>query len=113
MITTETYERDGFPRATATLNSDSGRITCVIDNIEGLAPERTVSNEEQASGIDSIDPPTVHGNSARSVIDRSALAVSAAVDATLGTGTPPEILWTRYRAVVSVKGALDALGLTV
>lgn len=112
--TSATFELDGLPRATATYDSVSGRISVVVDNIDGLASQRIVSNEETSMGIDSLSPPTAHGNDVRSVIDRTVLAVSAAVDSTLGnTMTPPEILWCRYRAVVSVKGALNALGLAV
>ncbi len=112
-VTTAEFEREGFPRATATLDSVTGRIGCVVDQIAGLAPTRALSTEEAGIGIDSLDPPTVHGQRARDVITRAQLAVSAAVDSTVGGGSPPEILFTRYKTAVSVKGALAALGLTV
>lgn len=112
-IRTEIYERDGFPRATATMDDASGRVSVVVDHIEGLAPTRVVAAEETAKGIDSLDPPTVHGYTARDVITRAQYAVTEAVDSTAGPLIPPQILFTRYRTAVSVKGALAALGLDV
>jgi len=112
-ITTESYERGGFPRATATLDSETGALTCVVDQITGLAPQRSVSAEELLAGIDSLDPPTVHAYTVRELIDLAQLAVEAAAESTIGSGTGPELVLGRYKVAVSVKGALAALGVSV
>lgn len=109
---TVSFERLGYPRATVTLAD--ARHSCVVDHIDGLAPVRSVSAEESAAGIDSLDPPTVHAGAPRDLIDLAARATSSALESTLGGEVPaPEILLCNYYVATAVKGALDLLGFSV
>lgn len=107
-----TFERQGYPRATVTY--DGTRFSCVIDHIDGLSPTRSVSAEEGANGIDSLDPPTVHAAGLRELIDLAACATSSALESTLGGElSPPDILLCNYYAATATKGALELLGFSV
>jgi hypothetical protein len=86
----------------------------VIDQIVGLAPVRFVSAEELLFGIDSLNPPAVHSDSVRGLIELAQQAVEAAVTSTLGpTTSPGEMMLCRYKVTVVVNGALELLGLSV
>lgn len=112
-ISSATYARTVLPRAAVTLDSETGTYTCVIDEISDLAPARTVSADEAAAGVDSLDPPTCHAQDARSLVEAAQRAVEGAVEATVGPGTPPEIVLARYKTASAVKGALLQLGIDV
>jgi len=106
---TLTYDRQNFPRVQ--LTKDDIGFSAIIDSISGLAPDRSVSPEEIGKGILSLDPPTVEADTMRELIDRSMLAVSLAVEATIGTpDSIAEVLAVRYRTGIAVRGALSALG---
>jgi hypothetical protein len=110
--TTVVYETRFMPRATVT-QQDDGSYLAVIDNVKGLAPDRGPSSEEIAEGISSLEPVTVVALTARELVDRCVLALSAAARATPGATEGvkgiPETLWVRFRAAWCVKGALDLL----
>lgn len=112
MSTTVVYETRFLPRATVTLEDD-GSFSAVIDNIQGLAPDRGPTAEELADGISSLEPVTVTALTARDLVDRCMLGLSAAARATPGAAegvkAAIEMLWVRFRAAAAVKGALDKL----
>jgi len=107
-----TWDREGWPRATVTL--DGGSFECVVDGIEGLAAQRTTSADERVRGILSLDPPTVRSRVVDDLIDLAVEAVDVAVVSTLGdNGTPGDNVMVRYKAAVAVRGALDLLEVDV
>lgn len=116
MSTSVTFETRFMPRAVVTLEDD-GSFSALIDGITGLAPDRGPSSEEIAEGISSLEPVTVSALSARDLVDRSMLALSAAVRATPGATEGVkgivETLWTRFRAAWCIKGALDLLEIEI
>jgi hypothetical protein len=108
-MATATWDRTNWPRATVTL--EGGSFECVIDGIDGLEPQRTVSGSERARGLLSINPPTVRARAADDLIDLAIEAVDVAVTSTLGeTGTPGDNLMLRYKTAAAVRGALEMLG---
>lgn len=108
MADTAVFETKGLPRATVT-REDDGSFSCVVDNIDGLAPGRTVSLEETAMGIQLLDPPTVVADTAAELVDVAEHAVTEAVDATDRESTPAEYMMICLRTGMAVKGALRAL----
>lgn len=102
------FETKGTPRATVT-REDDGSFRCVVDQIDGLAPTRTVSLEEAAMGILSLDPPTIVAETALELVDATEHAVAEAVDATDRESNPAEHLMICLRTGMAVKGALRAL----
>lgn len=112
MSTTVVYEKRFLPRATVTL-ADDGTFSAVLDNVQGLAPDRGPTPEEIADGITSLEPVTVSALTARGLVDRCMLGLSAAARATPGAAegvkAAIEMLWVRVRAAAAVKGALDML----
>ena len=109
MADVQVFESNGLPRATVT-REDDGSFSCVVDQIDGLAPTRTMSQEEIAMGITSLDPPTCVADTAAELVDVAELAVCEAVDATDRESTPAEWLMISLRVGMSVKGALRAMG---
>lgn len=109
MADTYAFDLRGFPRATVT-REDDGSFRCVVDNIDGLAPTRTVSSEEAALGILLLDPPTIVADTAAELVDATEHAVAEAVDATDRESTPAEYLMITLRTGIAVKTALRALG---
>jgi hypothetical protein len=112
MSETKIFEASGLPRATVT-REDDGSFRCVVDNIDGLAPTRTVSAEEAALGILSFEPPTVVADTAAELVDAAEHAVAEAVDATDRESTPGEYLMITLRVGMAVKCALRALEVDV
>lgn len=108
MADTYVFERLGLPRATVT-REDDGSFRAVVDNIDGLAPIRTISTEEAALGILSLNPPTIVADTALELVDAAEHAVAEAVDATDRESTPGEHLMITLRTGMAVKGALRAL----
>lgn len=112
MSTTVVYETRFLPRATVTLEDD-GSFSAVLDNVQGLAPDRGPTSEETADGISSLEPVTVTALTARDLVDRCMLGLSAAARATPGAAEGVkailELVWVRVRAAAAVKGALDEL----
>jgi hypothetical protein len=108
MVETKTFEREGTPRATVT-RDDGGEFLVVIDRITGLSPQRTLSFEESALGILSLNPVTVKAQTAVEAIELAQLAVGEAVDATDRESSPMELLMIRLRTRFAVANALRAL----
>jgi hypothetical protein len=110
MATVVTFECAASPRATITDNG--GSLTCVIDQVSDLNPQRSVSAYERRIGIRSLYPPTVRSRNPRYLIDLAQHAVDASAEATTGeTGGPGGITMLRYRVAMAVRGALRELGL--
>lgn len=108
MADTYAFDGNGLPRATVT-REDDGTFSCVVDQIDGLAPARTVSLEEADLGVTSLDPPTVVADTALELVDLAEFAVAEAVDATDRESTPAEHLMINLKVGMSVKAALRAL----
>lgn len=108
-MASETWDREGWPRATVTF--EGGSYECIVDGIDGLEPQRSVSVDEQARGILSLEPPTVRSRVVDDLIDLATEAVDVAVVSTLGDpGEPGDILMVRMKTAAAVRGALDLLG---
>ena len=108
MAETRTFEREGTPRATVT-RDDAGEFVVVVDNIDGLSPQRTLSTEEASLGIQSLNPVTVKAQTALDALELAQYAVGEAVDATDRDSTPMELLMIRLRTRFAVANALRAL----
>lgn len=106
--TIRTFEREGTPRATVT-RDDGGEFVAVVDNIDGLAPQRTLSVEESALGVQSLNPVTVKARTAVELLELAQFAVGEAVDATDRDSTPMELLMIRLRTRFAVANALRAM----
>jgi hypothetical protein len=103
------FELSGLPRATVT-REDDGSFKSVVDDIDGLAPTRTISVEEATLGITSLNPPTCVADTAKDLVEVTEYAVAEAVDATDRASTPGEYLMITLRVGMAVKGALRGLG---
>lgn len=112
-ISTAIYERSVLPRATVSLDSETGALTCVVDEISDLNPLRTVSGEEVAAGVQLLNPPTVKAATPRELITAAQLAVDAACSSSAGRALGPEALMARFKTAMAVKGALRMLGVVV
>lgn len=109
MAETQVFESPGLPRATVT-REDDGAFSCVVDQIDGLSPTRTVSTEETVLGITSLNPPTCVAATALELADLAEHMVAEAIDATDRESTPAEWLMIHLKVGMAVKGALRALG---
>lgn len=100
------------PKVTLTRTANIG-FACIVE-VEGLDPKRTVTAEEKAAGITSLNPPTVvigprdkRKDTHRALLDAIWRAVSASATSTLGeTGGPGEIAMCCYRVTRAVRHAL-------
>ena len=109
---TEIFELEGWPRATVTKNGTL--LSVVLDDIEGLEPQRSVSVDEQARGIASLDPPTVSTDQgAVELIALAGEAVAAAIRSTTGSLSIPDETVIRHKVTVAVADALRNLDVDV
>lgn len=115
MSTTVVYDAVDAPKVTLTLTDAQG-LNCTIE-VEGLAPQRSTTAEEQAAGISSLDPPTIavraqptRAATHRRLLDAATRAVSASAASTTGeTGGPGALALTCYRVTAAVRHALRML----
>ena len=83
-------------------------------NLLELAPERTLTAEERAVGIVSLNPPTVEHTDPQALIDVAIRACGSAYDATDGvTMTPAVYASLGYTIPYAVAGALRLAGVEV
>lgn len=93
--------------------TDTAGFKCIVE-IEGLDPQRTLTKEELAVGITSLDPPTVvisprekRRDTHTAVFDAISRAVLASASSTLGDiGAPREIITATFRVLSAVKHAM-------
>jgi len=115
MSTTVVFDLPSTPRVTLTLEDD-GSYTAVLE-VEDLEPQRSVSAEELAAGITSLEPPTVNitpqrttAETHRRLIDAAQRAVVASVTSTTGdSGGPGGLLMSYLRVARGVRHALRML----
>lgn len=108
----EVFELAGWPRATVTKNGKL--LSAVIDDIEGLEPQRSVSVDETSRGISSLDPPTVATDlGAVELVALAGEAVAASIRSTVGTLSIPDETVIRHKVTVAVCGALRNLDVDV
>lgn len=107
MTDVATFERTGTPRATVT--RDGLDLTVVVDNIAGLSPNRAVSAEEAALGIESLNPPTATSRDPKTLIDLAELAVEQSAESSDRDLDPGEFMLLRLRVTMAVAGALRML----
>jgi hypothetical protein len=107
-----TVDRVGWPRATVTKSGRS--LSVVVDEIDGLEPQREVSASEGDRGISSLSPPTVStARGANALIALAGDAVALAVQSTLGRLPVNEEVILRHKVTVAVAAALDEIDVSV
>jgi hypothetical protein len=115
MSTTVIFDLASTPRVTLTLGDD-GAYTAVVE-VSDLAPQRSVSSEEQAAGILSLAPPTVRVRAQatekktfRLLIDLAQRAVVSAAESTTGeSGGPGGLVMSYLRVAKGVRHAIRML----
>lgn len=106
------FSRDGYPSVDVT--EDSGTLSAVVSGIDGIAPTRELTTEEQAAGVTSLDPPTVETvDGPEELRELAQRALSASVASSRGGLTGAEDVILRWRVAVAVNAALRELGYEV
>ncbi len=100
------YDAKDSPRVT--LARVGGQYDVTIE-VDGLAPDRSVTAEERQVGITSLEPPTVHAKTTGQLIESGSRAVQAAAMVTPGVGDtlgPGELAMMHYRVSRALRVAL-------
>lgn len=109
---TAVFELAGWPRATVTKNG--ALLSVVIDDIDGIEPDRSPSVDETTRGISSLDPPTAATDQgANELVALAGEAVAAAIRSTVGSLSVPDEAIVRHKVTVAVCGALRDLDVDV
>lgn len=114
---TATYDQVSVPTCTVTKTTSdtTGAVlySVSVDLLE-IAPGRSVTAEERAKGISSINPPTVSSRVPNELIRLAVEACCSAYDETDGFGFDAESLaYMSMRVSYSVAQALRSLGVAV
>jgi len=112
--TIKTYDALATPvcTITKTISDTTGQVSFTVEvDLEGVEPNRTETAVERASGISSINPPTVTASDKNQLIRLAVEACSNALHATEGyTLTGPLLVQISARISFAVCQALRKLG---